>query len=41
MAIGDLFWLFFFFTAVQPVLQQQLREAMRRRKIAELEGRPA
>jgi ClpP class serine protease len=39
MAIGDLFWLFFFFTAVQPVLQLQLREAMRRRKIAELEGR--
>ena len=37
MSISDLFWLFFVFTAVQPVLQQRLQEAMRTRKIAQLE----
>jgi ClpP class serine protease len=38
MSIGDLFWLFFMFTAVQPMLRQRMLEAMRTRKIAQLEG---
>src|SRR5258708_5379018 len=38
MSINDLFWLFFFFTALQPVLRQRMLEAMRTRKIAQLEG---
>jgi ClpP class serine protease len=38
MSIGDLFWLFFFFTAVQPVLRQRLNDAMRARKIAQIES---
>jgi ClpP class serine protease len=37
MSIGDLFWLFFMLTAIQPVLRQRLLEAMRTRKIAQLE----
>ena len=37
MSIGDLFWLFFVFTAIQPVLRQRMLEAMRTRKIAQLE----
>jgi ClpP class serine protease len=37
MSIGDLFWLFFIFSALQPVLQQRLVNAMRTRKIAQLE----
>jgi ClpP class serine protease len=37
MSIGDLFWLFFMFTAIQPVLRQRMLEAMRTRKIALLE----
>ena len=37
MSISDLFWLFFIFTALQPVLQQRLQEAMRARKIAQIE----
>src|ERR1700687_4925416 len=37
MSIGDLFWLFFIFSAIQPMLRQQLLEAMRTRKIAQLE----
>jgi ClpP class serine protease len=37
MSIGDLFWLFFMFTAIQPVLRQRMLEAMRTRKIAQLE----
>jgi ClpP class serine protease len=38
VSIGDLFWLFFMFTAIQPVLRQRMLEAMRTRKIAQLEG---
>ena len=38
MSMGDLFWLFFFFTAVQPVLRQRLNDAMRARKIAQIES---
>src|SRR6195256_1756842 len=38
MSVGDLFWLFFMFTAVQPMLRQRMLEAMRTRKIAQLEG---
>src|SRR3979490_717036 len=37
MSIGDLFWLFFIFSAIQPMLRQQMLEAMRTRKIAKLE----
>src|SRR3979411_1225785 len=38
MSIGDIFWLFFMFTALQPVLRQRLNDAMRARKIAQLEA---
>ena len=38
MSIGDIFWLFFMFTALQPVLRQRLMDAMRTRKIARLEA---
>src|ERR1700731_3569738 len=37
MSVGDLFWLFFVFSAVQPMLRQRMLEAMRARKIAQLE----
>lgn len=37
MSIGDLVWLFFIFTAVQPMLQQRMLEAMRVRKISQIE----
>src|ERR1700676_3266657 len=37
MSIGDLFWLFFMFSAIQPMLRQRMLEAMRARKIAQLE----
>jgi len=39
MTVGDIFWLFFMFTALQPMLRQRLLEAMRARKIAQIEGR--
>jgi ClpP class serine protease len=38
MSFTDLFWLFFMFSALQPVLRQRMLEAMRARKIAQLEG---
>jgi ClpP class serine protease len=38
MSFSDLFWLFFMFTALQPMLRQRMQEAMRTRKIAELES---
>ena len=37
MSVGDLFWLFFMFTAIQPMLRQRMLDAMRMRKIAQLE----
>jgi len=37
MTPADLFWLFFMFTTVQPVLKQRLLEASRQRLIAKLE----
>jgi ClpP class serine protease len=37
MSIGDLFWLFFMFSAIQPLLRQRMLDAMRARKIAQLE----
>src|SRR3954449_3703114 len=37
MSVGDLFWLFFMFTAIQPMLRQRMLEAMRARKISQLE----
>ncbi|MGZ5876861.1 MAG: SDH family Clp fold serine proteinase [Bradyrhizobium sp.] len=38
MTIGDFFWLFFIFSALQPVLRQRMLDAMRARKIAKLEN---
>jgi ClpP class serine protease len=38
MSFNDIFWMFFMFTALQPVLRQHMLEAMRTRKIAQLEG---
>jgi ClpP class serine protease len=38
MTTNDVFWMFFMFTALQPVLRQRMLEAMRTRKIAQLEG---
>jgi ClpP class serine protease len=38
MSISDLFWLFFMFSALQPVLRQRMLDAMRARKIAQLES---
>src|SRR6266853_953498 len=38
MSIGDIFWLFFMFSALQPVLRQRMIDAMRTRKIAQLEN---
>jgi ClpP class serine protease len=38
MSISDIFWLFFIFTALQPWLRQRMLEAMRTRKIAQLES---
>src|SRR6476620_6200005 len=37
MSFGDLIWLFFVFSAIQPVLQQKMLEAMRTRKISQIE----
>ena len=37
MSIGDLFWLFFIFSAIQPMLRQKMLEAMRVRNISQLE----
>jgi ClpP class serine protease len=37
MSIGDIFWIFFMFSALQPVLRQRMLDAMRVRKIAALE----
>ena len=35
MSFGDLVWLFFIFSAIQPIsVQQRMLEAMRVRKIA-------
>jgi ClpP class serine protease len=37
MSMGDLVWLFFIFSAIQPMLKQQMLEAMRLRKISQIE----
>jgi ClpP class serine protease len=37
-SIGDIFWLFIMFSAVQPLLRQRMIDAMRGRKIARLES---
>jgi hypothetical protein len=37
MSIGDLFWLCFIFSAIQPMLRQWMLEAMRIRKISQIE----
>src|ERR1700720_845785 len=38
MSIGDIFWVVFIFSALQPVLRQRMMDAMRTRKIARLES---
>jgi ClpP class serine protease len=38
MSVGDIFWLFFMFSVLQPVLRQRMMDAMRARKIARLES---
>src|ERR1700730_1593435 len=38
MSVGDIFFFFFMFTALQPVLRQRMLEAMRARKIAQIEN---
>jgi ClpP class serine protease len=37
MSLSDLFWIFIVLSALQPVLRQRLLEAMRSRKIADIE----
>ena len=37
MSVLDLFWLFFMLSALQPVMRQRMMDAMRTRKIAQLE----
>jgi ClpP class serine protease len=37
MSIGDFIWLFFVFSAIQPMLRQQMLEVMRARKISQIE----
>ncbi|GIX14705.1 MAG: hypothetical protein KatS3mg118_2664 [Paracoccaceae bacterium] len=37
MGVMDLFWLFFIISALQPVLQRRFLDAMRLRKIAQIE----
>lgn len=37
MSILDLFWIFFVFSALQPVLRQRMLETMRTRKISQIE----
>jgi ClpP class serine protease len=37
MSFGDLFWIFFMISALQPVIRQRMLEAMRMRKIGRLE----
>src|SRR6202048_3352260 len=37
MSLTDIFWLFIMFSTLQPVLRQHLLDAMRARKIAQLE----
>lgn len=39
MSVGDLFWLFFLFMAIQPMLRQRWIVAMRRRKIAQFQAK--
>lgn len=37
MSITEIFWLFFIISAVQPVIRQRMLDAMRQRKIAQIE----
>jgi ClpP class serine protease len=38
MSVGDIFWIFFMITALQPMIRQRMLEAMRTRKIAQIES---
>jgi ClpP class serine protease len=37
MTVADIFWIFFMLSALQPVIRQRMLDAMRMRKIAQLE----
>src|SRR5690242_5774054 len=37
MSVLDIFWIFFMLSALQPVIRQRMLDAMRERKIAQLE----
>jgi hypothetical protein len=37
MTVLDIFWIFFMLSALQPVIRQRMLDAMRMRKIAQLE----
>src|SRR3981189_3966992 len=37
MTLGDIFWLFIMFSALQPWLRQRMNDALRMRKIGQLE----
>ena len=37
MSVLDIFWIFFMLSALQPVIRQRMLDAMRMRKIAQLE----
>src|SRR6202047_2756477 len=39
MGITDIFWLFFMFSALQPMLRQRMLEAMRTRKMSQIESK--
>lgn len=39
MGVSDIFWLFFMISALQPILRKRLLDAMRARKIAEIEAK--
>ena len=38
MTVLDIFWIFFMLSALQPVIRQRMLDAMRMRKIAQLEA---
>src|SRR6202011_2684050 len=39
MTLGDIFWLFIMFSALQPWLRQRMNDAMRMHKIGQLEAK--
>jgi len=39
MTFSDLFWIFFIFAAIEPMLRQRMLDGARRRLIAKIEAR--